>query len=126
MFYNNPYQYYTPPNYGQQNQFSMSQMNNPIIKTLQGKQVDNIDVVKATEIPFDGSVSYFPLTDGSAILTKQLMQDGTSKISVYKPIPIEEVKEDRFVTQSELEKQINILKEELRRKENENESNADA
>lgn len=123
MFYNNPYQYYTQPNYGQQN---MQPQMNIQPKNLQGKQVDNIDVVKATEIPFDGSISYFPLTDGTAILTKQLMQDGTSRINVYKPVPIEEVKEDRFVTQSELEKQINILKEELRRKENENESNADA
>lgn len=123
MFYNNPYQYYAPPNYGQQN---MQPQMNIQPKNLQGKQVDNIDVVKATEIPFDGSISYFPLTDGTAILTKQLMQDGTSRINVYKPVPIEEVKEDRFVTQSELEKQINILKEELRRKENENESNADA
>lgn len=123
MFYNNPYQYYAPPNYGQQN---MQPQMNIQPKNLQGKQVDNIDVVKATEIPFDGSISYFPLTDGTAILTKQLMQDGTSRINVYKPVPIEEVKEDRFVTQSELEKQINILKEELRRKEKENESNADA
>ena len=120
MFYNNPYQYYAPQNYNQQN---MQPQVNFQPKNLQGKQVDNIDVVKATEIPFDGSISYFPLTDGSAILTKQLMQDGTSRISVYKPVPIEEVKEDRFVTKSKLEKQINILKEELR-KENENESNA--
>lgn len=120
MFYNNPYQYYAPQNYNQQN---MQPQVNFQPKNLQGKQVDNIDVVKATEIPFDGSISYFPLTDGSAILTKQLMQDGTSRISVYKPVPVEEVKEDRFVTKSELEKQINILKEELR-KENENESNA--
>jgi hypothetical protein len=104
MYYN-PYQYYTPPNYSQQNMQPQ--------KNLQGKQVDNIDVVRATEIPFDGSISYFPLTDGSAILTKQLMQDGTSRINVYKPI--EEVKEDKLVTQSELEKQINALKEELRK-----------
>ena len=104
MYYN-PYQYYTPPNYNQQNMQPQ--------KNLQGKQVDNIDVVRATEIPFDGSISYFPLTDGSAILTKQLMQDGTSRINVYKPI--EEVKEDKLVTQSELEKQINALKEELRK-----------
>lgn len=115
MFYNNPYQYYTPNNYGAQNM--QPQMNIPL-KNLQGKQVDNVDVVKATEIPFDGSISYFPLTDGSAILTKQLMQDGTSRISVYKPVPVEEVKEERFVTQSELEKQINALKEELRKEPN--------
>lgn len=31
-----------------------------------------------------GSTSFFPLADGSAILSKQLQQDGTSKISIYK------------------------------------------
>lgn len=51
---------------------------------LQGKSVDSVDVVKAMDIPLDGSVSYFPLTDGTAIVTKQLQQDGTSKTLIYK------------------------------------------
>lgn len=55
------------------------------IMGLQGKSVDSIDVVKAMDIPLDFSVSYFPLTDGSAIITKQMQTDGTSKIIVYKP-----------------------------------------
>ena len=53
---------------------------------LQGKSVDSIDVVKAMDIPLDGSVSYFPLADGTAIVTKQLQMDGTSKTVVYKPV----------------------------------------
>lgn len=52
---------------------------------LQGKLIDNAEVVKVMEIPMDGSVSYFPLADGSAILTKQLQTDGTSKVVIYKP-----------------------------------------
>lgn len=39
---------------------------------LQGKLVDSIEVVRALDIPLDGSTSYFALTDGSAIVTKQL------------------------------------------------------
>ena len=35
---------------------------------LQGRSVDSIDVVKAVEVPLDGSISYYPLTDGTAIL----------------------------------------------------------
>lgn len=50
---------------------------------LQGKSVDSLDVVKAMDIPLDGSISYFPLVDGSMIATKQLQQDGSSKILVY-------------------------------------------
>lgn len=54
--------------------------------TLQGKLVDSFDMVKTVEFPFDGSVSYFPLTDGSAIVTKQLQMDGTAKTIIYKPV----------------------------------------
>ena len=50
---------------------------------LNGKSVDSLDVVKAMDIPLDGSISYFPLTDGSAIVSKQLQNDGTSKISPW-------------------------------------------
>ena len=38
---------------------------------IQGKTVDSLEVVKAMDIPLDGSISYFPLVDGSAIITKQ-------------------------------------------------------
>ena len=51
---------------------------------LNGKQVESIDIVKNLEIPLDGSISYFPLVNGTAIATKQLMQDGTSKITILK------------------------------------------
>lgn len=50
---------------------------------LQGKAVDSIEVVKAMDVPLDGSITYFPKTDGSAIYTKQLQADGTSRINTY-------------------------------------------
>lgn len=89
---------------------------------LLGKSVDSIEVVKAMDIPLDGSISYFPLTDGSAILTKRLQSDGTSKTVIYKPI--EETRENtpNFVTFADLEEAIGSidigdtaeLKEEIR------------
>lgn len=106
--YGNPY--YQPrfqqpmeqPQYGQQSGLQF------IKSGLQGKQVDSLEVVKATDVPFDGSTSYFPLTDGSAIVTKQLTNDGTSKIVVYKPI--EEQKEEiKYITNEELQKAIQGL-----------------
>ena len=75
---------------------------------LQGKQVDSVDVVKATDVPFDGSISYFPLTDGSAIVTKELQMDGTSKIVVFKPFN-EQKSEVKYLTSEDLEKAINGL-----------------
>ena len=54
--------------------------------TLNGKIVDSLDVVRATDIGLSGETFFFPLTDNSAIITKQLSLDGTSKITVFKPV----------------------------------------
>lgn len=61
---------------------------------LQGKSVDSIDVVKAMDIPLDGSISYFPLADGSAIVSKQLQMDGTSKTIIYEPVKADDKPEE--------------------------------
>lgn len=76
---------------------------------LLGKSVDNIDVVKAMDIPLDGSVSYFPLTDGSAIVSKQLQNDGTSKIIVYKPSKEDNNQTIQFATLEDIQDAISEL-----------------
>ena len=90
---------------------------------LQGKLVDSIDVVKAIDIPLDGSTSYFALTDGTAIVTKQLQADGTSKTVIYKPVQDTEIKKDtpKYITEKELQemlkedpKDIKEIKEEMK------------
>lgn len=73
---------------------------------LLGKSVDNIDVVKAMDIPLDGSISYFPLTDGSAIVSKQLQMDGTSKMVIYKPIKENSDDSKKFVTFEEMQSEL--------------------
>lgn len=92
----------TPPieNYIQQNPI----INKPI--GLLGKSVDSVDVVKAMDIPLDGSISYFPLTDGSAIVTKQLQADGTSKTIIYKPVEEEKKEAPNYITNEQLEKTL--------------------
>ena len=80
--------------------------------TLQGKSVDNIEVVKATDIPLDGSISYFPLVDGSAIVTKQLQPDGTSRMIVYKPVetqPKQVEVQETYITEKELDEKLSKL-----------------
>lgn len=87
---------------------------------LQGKSVDSIDVVKAMDIPLDGSISYFPLADGSAIVTKQLQQDGTSKTIIYKPFEEKDTKNvTNYVTFDELDERFkkinnNDLRDEIK------------
>ena len=82
-------------------------INNPT--SLLGKAVESVDVVKAMDIPFDGSISYFPLTDGSAIITKQLQTDGTSKMVVYKPVQEDKKDAVQFATLEDIENAINDL-----------------
>lgn len=127
----NPYYGYTPQygrnpyiqqpistqQYQQQATDYMSQMQNAYQKPLglQGKTVDNIEVVKATDIPLDGSISYFPLVDGSSIVTKQLMQDGTSRMIVYKPAETEPKSTENkeiYVTEKQLEEKLKTVNNE--------------
>ena len=78
---------------------------------LQGKSIDNLEVVKAMDIPLDGSISYFPLVDGTAIVTKQLQQYGTSKITVFKPIEADEaVSQPKYATIEDIDNKINEIK----------------
>lgn len=78
---------------------------------LQGKSVDSLEVVKAMDIPLDGSISYFPIADGSAIVSKQLQMDGTSKTIIYEPVKAEnqEVEEPKFVIPDELNEHIKTI-----------------
>lgn len=76
---------------------------------LLGKIVDSIDVVKSLEIPLDGSTSYFPLADNSMIVTKQLQNDGTSKIVVYKPTQEDKKETIQFATLDDIQDAINDI-----------------
>ena len=127
----NQYNPYMNRFYGQQQanmpqpmDLTMQQQNTPQMalnrqNILYGKQVDSLEVVKAIDIPLDGSISYFPLANGSAIVTKQLQQDGTSKITIYEP---KTQKDDiKFATIEDIDKrfekidfsEIDDLKEDL-------------
>lgn len=108
----NPYGYYPQPQ-NMQNNINNNQMAPTLMSatsrpTLNGKIVDGIDTVKGIDIPLDGSVSYFPLASGDAIVTKQLQADGTSKITVFKPIS-EENPEIRYITADDMKKALSEL-----------------
>ena len=77
----------------------------PKLMGLNGKVVDSIDTVKGMDINLDGSVSYFPLADGTKIITKQLNMDGSSKMVVYEQVK-ENIKEVKYITSDELDKAI--------------------
>lgn len=105
--YNNQNPYFNPYFNSPQPQVNIPNMR---FNSLQGKSIDNLEVVKAMDIPLDGSISYFPLVDGSAIVTKQLQQDGTSKITIYKPIEADEATPTKYATIEDIENHIKGIK----------------
>lgn len=86
-----------PQNYPQQPQ-SAPQI--PVnTNTLNGKMVDSIDVVRATDIPMDGNTYYFPKADHTEVYSKRWLANGTTETLVYRlyveqpkpePVPVEE------------------------------------
>jgi hypothetical protein len=111
--YFNPYQSqymgYNPylQNQPQRTQEQYPQYNRQV--GLQGKIVTSIDEVKAIDIPLDGSTSYFALADGSAVVSKQLQQDGKSKTIVYVPQAEEKQAETKYITENDLKAQFGDL-----------------
>lgn len=130
MYNNYGYNPYYQPRYNTMPQQPMEQPIQQVFNSMQqrsflnGKSVDSLEVVKAMDIPLDGSISYFPLTDGTAIITKQLQMDGTSRTTIYKPVEelstskqidlsfIEELKEDI----KELKESFKSMQEQLKGK----------
>ena len=51
-----------------------------------GKIVESVDMVKATDIPMDGNMYYFPTADGSLIFGKQWLANGQTRILTFKPV----------------------------------------
>ena len=51
-----------------------------------GKMVESIDIVKATDIPIDGNIYYFPKADGTEIYSKTWLSNGQTRILTFKPI----------------------------------------
>ena len=128
--YNNNNYYQPPKNLGVQPNYQqpiyqpMYQMpvSQPTSSGLQGKVVDSIETAKNQDIQLDGSISYFALTDGTAVVSKQLQADGTSKTTIYRPINDENTELPKYATLDDIKKEIekidlseiDDLKEEIR------------
>ena len=102
-----PFQNMNPNYFAWQNQY-LPQQQNPYLQRMEnlqqfqqalqpqtpvqsqfpalGKMVDSIDAVKATDIPMDGNMYYFPKADGTEIYGKQWLSNGQTQILAFKPV----------------------------------------
>ena len=86
-----------------QQPMSPAQMSGTSQFTPLGKIVESVDMVKATDIPMDGSMYYFPTADGNMIFSKQWMPNGQTRILTFKP-----VLDDNPNTSSQNEEKLNF------------------
>ena len=83
------------------NQYQAAYQPQPSLQPgLNGKMVDSLDIVKATEVPI-GGYGIFPKADLSEIYIKSWNNNGTTSIITFKPI-IQEVKESQTVEDNSL------------------------
>lgn len=95
-----------------QNQVYQPQpMNNQNNFILQGKNIENIDMVKVTDAPIDGSIAYFPMIDKSYIYTKQMQNDGTTVINAYKLQNTSEDKNESELNTKKISEELKSLKD---------------
>lgn len=106
MNMSNPYM----DRFNQLQQFQQSlQSGNQNLQML-GKIVESEDIVKATDIPMDGNMYYFPKADGSMIFGKQWLANGTTRLIAFKPILDEDVNN---LSQSEIKTEIGAFNDVL-------------
>lgn len=80
---------------------------------LNGKFVDSIESVKATDVMMDGSVMYFPVTDGKTIYTKQLQGDGTSKILAFALVDQTQESENTLNVTDIIDKKLKTFRDDI-------------
>lgn len=78
------YQNMVPMNTQMMQNGQMMQQNQPAQPAyIQGKIVNSEDDIKPIDVPMNGSWSFFPLNDGSAIIAKSWNSNGELGKSVY-------------------------------------------
>ena len=75
-----------------------------------GRTVDSENEIKPNEIPMDGTISLFPLSDYSAIFAKQWKSDGLIHSVKFVPAQIEEQKQEKSFNETVLERLDKIEK----------------
>lgn len=111
MYGNNLNQFYPQSQIGMN--MPQQQMSSSNLQSINGKIVDSIDVVKATEVPL-GGYGIFPKGDLSEIYLKTWNGNGTSSIISFKPViesasPSIDINEQILLKINNLEEKLNNI-----------------
>lgn len=83
--YNNPYNFMAQPNGYPITMPQQYQAPQPVRQQPSFRTVSSADEITVQEVPTDGSIALFPLADGSAVIGKRWMPDGS--ISTIRFVP---------------------------------------
>lgn len=112
------------PFYGYQNYGAPQQVVQPYFQQMQqvpqqniglnGKMVDGIDVVRATDIPI-GGYGIFPKADFSEIYIKSWNNNGTTSVMAFKPVQESPQKDQQMdnTTLSEILSKVSALESKI-------------
>lgn len=75
-----------------------------------GRMVSSADEITPNEVPMDGSLALFPLTDGSAILARSWNRDGTISTVMYAPTQTQEQEDQQGVTLNDIMQELDDIR----------------
>lgn len=102
----------TPQQYGMQSMGTQSQ------NYIKGRPVVSIEEARASQIDLDGSLFVFTDIGNKKIYTKQINLDGTATLNTYSLVE-NVAPTESYVTRTELENAIALIREEMAKKEQE-------
>ncbi len=81
----------------------------PVIQNLDGRVVSSANEITPNEVPMNGSVSYFPLKDGSGIIGKKWNSDGTIDTVEFKLVEKREGPSNMEVTSTSVDEKLDEI-----------------
>lgn len=105
----------TPQQYGMSSMVSQSQ------NYIKGRPVVSMEEARAAQIDLDGSLFVFTDIGNKKIYTKQINLDGTATLNTYSLVE-NVAPSESYVTKTELENAIALIREEMMKKEEERKS----
>lgn len=105
------------PGMPQQMTIPQQQIPTPVVQSIPGHIVNGMNDIVPNDVPMDGSCSFFPVSDGSAIYVKAWNSNGTIQTVKYVPETIpDQVVDTSTTTLDEVMKKLNSIEAKLGRK----------
>lgn len=108
-----PFQQYQPPIQQPMAQQTF-QPSIPTQPNMAGRIVKTVEEIVPNEVPMNGNVGIFPLSDMSSIYVKGWNQDGTISTVLYRPVSNEEKPQEASISLMDIMDSLNDIQDLLK------------